>query len=97
MRLPEEITSDNFYFYKGYIIRLYNNGTFSLYKIHVGGGLGTRSKQDELLYCMGMVDKLNKERDEKEKQDEEMAKFIKQLKPYINAISNEVAKELYKK
>lgn len=97
MKLPEEITNNSFYFYKGYIIRLYNNGAYALYKLHVGGGIGIKDKQDQLLYCMESVYNLNKERDEKEKQDKEMAKFIKQLKPYINAISDEVAKELKNK
>lgn len=94
MKLPEEITNNSFYFYKGYMIRLYNNGAYSLYKLHVGGGIGIKDKQDQLLYCMESVDKLNKEREEEKKQEKEMTKFLKQLNPYIKAISNEIAKEL---
>lgn len=97
MKLPEEITNNSFYFYKGYIIRLCDNGAYALYKQRVGGGLGIKDKQNQLLYCMESVDKLNKERDEKEKQDKEMAEFLKQLKPYINAITDKVAKELKNK
>lgn len=97
MKLPEEITNNSFYFYKGYIIRLYNTGAYALYKLHVGGGIGIKDKQDQLLYCMESVDKLNKERDEKEKQDKKMAEFLKQHKPYINAIFDGISKELYKR
>ena len=96
MKLPEEITNNSFYFYKGYIIRLYDNGGYSLYQLHVGGGTCGRDKQSQLQYCMGIVDKLNKERDEEEKQQKEMTKFLKQLKPHVDAITDTIAKELYK-
>ena len=94
MKLPEEITNNSFYFYKGYIIRLYNNGAYALYRLHIGGGIGIKAKQDQLLYCIELVDKLNKEREQEEIQEKGMAKFLKQLNPYIKAISNEIAKEL---
>lgn len=97
MRLPEEITNSSFYFYKGYIIRLYGDGGYSLYQLHVGGGTGRRDKQNQLKYCMELVDKLNQERDEEEKQEKEMAKFLKQLKPHVNAITGAIARELHNK
>ena len=96
MKLPEEIINNNFYFYKGYIIRLYGNGAYALYSLHVGGGLGIEDRQNQLLYCMKSIDELNKERDEKDKREKEMAKFLKQLNPYINAISEEIADKVYR-
>lgn len=99
MILPEEIIDNNFYYYRGYIIRLYGNGAYALYKTHVGGGLGILSSEDrqkQLLYCMKSIDELIKERDEEDKRKKEMAKFLKQIGPYINAISNDIADKIYR-
>lgn len=94
MKIPDKITSDNFYFYKGYIIRLYNSGAYALYSTHIVGGLSNMNEQDRLCYCMKTIDKLNKERDDKQLEEQELNKFAKLIKPYLDTISKEIVKDV---
>lgn len=94
MKIPNKITEDSFYFYKGYIIRLYNGGEYALYDTHIVGSLYSTAEQDRLCSCMKKIDKLCKERDDKELQEQELNKFAKLIKPYLDTISNEVLKNV---
>lgn len=96
MRIPDKITSDNFYFYRGYIIRLYNSGAYALYRTHIVGGLSNMNEQDRLHYCMKTIDKLNKERDDKELKEQELKKFAKLISPQIDTIVKEIIKDVSK-
>ena len=94
MKIPDKITSDNFYFYRGYIIRLYDSGAYALYSTHIVGGLSNMNEQDRLYYCMKTIDKLNKERDDKQLEEQELNKFAKLIKPYLDTISKEIVKDV---
>lgn len=96
MRIPDKITSDNFYFYRGYIIRLYNNGAYALYNTHIVGSLSNMNEQDRLYYCMKTIDKLNKERDDKKLKEQELKKFAKLISPQIDTIVKEIIKDVSK-
>lgn len=96
MRIPDKITSDNFYFYRGYIIRLYNSGAYLLYSTHIIGGLSNMNEQDRLQYCMKTIDKLNKERDDKELKEQELKKFAKLISPQLDTIVKEIIKDVSK-
>lgn len=96
MKHPKEIVDSSFYFYNGYIIRLYNDSTYcNLYQAHLGCGLGSiQDRQKQLEYCMQQVDRLREEQAAEEAYQQELDKFTKELQPYIDAIANEVAKKV---
>lgn len=86
-----EITDSTFYFYHGYIIRVYNNEPYAnLYQLHTGVGLGSiKDRSKQLQYCMNRVDELHQEQADEDDTQELMNTFIK---PYIEAMKKEVAK-----
>ena len=96
MKHPKEIVDSSFYFYNGYIIRLYNDSAYcNLYQAHLGCGLGSiQDRQKQLEYCMQQVDRLREEQAAEEAYQQELDKFTKELQPYIDAIANEVAKKV---
>ena len=83
--------NDEFYFYNGHIIRL-SDDYYNLYKLCFGSSHSGENKDEILKHSINKIDELNQEYDQEIKQEIEIQKFTKQLKPYFEAI----AKEIYK-
>lgn len=94
MKKPNLILDNHFYFYRGYIIRLYGNGSYAMYKTHMCGAMTNKTEDEQLTDCMAMVDEIWQEKDKEEKQAKEMDLFLKQFKPHLQAISNEILKNI---
>lgn len=88
---PKEITDRKFYFFKGYIIGLYKNGGYSLYKDTV---YNSTKEGDILKKAMNRIVELElKEFDERENLRNKVNEEIqKRVEPFITEIVAQVLK-----